>query len=45
MLTEKTDIPDIGEFATFQDTEGNISGLLKPSMESIQRQEMYNIKK
>jgi hypothetical protein len=37
MLTEKTDIPGIGEFVTFQDTEGNISGLLKPSMGSMQR--------
>jgi predicted enzyme related to lactoylglutathione lyase len=42
MLTEKIDIPDIGEWASFEDTEGNISGILKSSMESMQRyQEMH----
>ena len=42
MLTEKMDIPGIGEWASFEDTEGNVSGILKPSMESMQRyQEMH----
>ncbi len=32
LLTEKMDIPGIGEWAAFQDTEWNISGLMEPSM-------------
>lgn len=37
MLTEKMNIPGTGDWAAFQDTEGNISGLLEPSMESMLR--------
>lgn len=33
MLSEKTEIPGIGDWALFQDTEGNISGILQPSEE------------
>lgn len=33
MLMEKTEIPGIGNWALFQDTEGNISGILEPSEE------------
>jgi predicted enzyme related to lactoylglutathione lyase len=30
LLTEKMDIPGVGTMALFQDTEGNISGILEP---------------
>ena len=33
MLMDKTEIPGIGDWALFQDTEGNISGILEPSPE------------
>ena len=33
MLMEKVNIPGIGDWALFQDTEGNISGILQPSPE------------
>ncbi|MEN4016918.1 MAG: VOC family protein [Methanobacterium sp.] len=33
MLMEKTQIPGIGDWALFQDTEGNISGMLEPTEE------------
>lgn len=32
MLTEKQTIPNIGVMAAFEDTEGNISVILKPDM-------------
>lgn len=30
LLTEKMDIPGVGTMALFQDTEGNISGIIEP---------------
>jgi uncharacterized protein len=33
MLTEKMNIPNIGDMAAFQDTEGNISAILEPKMQ------------
>jgi uncharacterized protein len=33
MLTEKMNIPGIGDMAAFQDTEGNIFTILEPKME------------
>jgi uncharacterized protein len=33
MLTDKMNIPNIGDMAAFQDTEGNIFAILEPKMD------------